>query len=691
MSFIDDIASKFMKDKSGESSAQKKQSPMDQPAEDIELAGYVRSKVEEIRGHANRIASEGIWMTNIAYILGYDSVFYDPALRQFRPASKSPTFLKRNRIHANLILPGVQNRLARMLKSPPKWDVRPNSHTEEDKEAARLGVECIGMIWDKQQINRKRIDLGMWKQQCGHSYIKVSWDDSIGAPLPDLENETEPKDSPGYEGDVRIDVCSPLEVFPDPLAKCWDDLGYLIQAKVRRLDYFVEHYPENGHLVKEEGAWLLSAQYELRINSLNSAGTNSSGTAEQMKNAAIELSYYEKRSKRYPNGRHVIVANGVLLKNAELPCGEIPFAKFDDVIIGGKFYPESLVTHARPLQDHYNRLLVKRKDWFDRLLAGKYIAARGHGLSQEAMNDQSGEVVEYDPVPNAGEPHAMQFPSLPANAFTESNDIKSQMYEIMGLSEVARGQLPSASIPAQGMQILLEQDETRIGIETEQDEHSWARVGMLILKMIDKYYVTGRKLKGKGNGVDYKVKDFVGSDLKKNFDVTVIRGSTIPNMKVMQRQELLNAFQTGLLGNPQDPSVREKVWGALEYGDIGEMWEDQRLDMSQIKATIEQIEKGVQPNVNKADNHVLHVIEKNRYRKSEKFNLLSPYSQKLLLEDMDAHVQTMAYLANPQLLTPPQMPPRPIPNPMPPPQGAPAPGIAPNPVMPQNNMNGAPQ
>lgn len=692
MSFIDKAREKLFKksdDTAGEEPGEI-ESAIDQPQEDIELCTFVKKFVDDIRQQSTRISHEGIWMTNIAYLLGFDSVYYDPSMRQFRPLGQTAgSYVRRNRIHSNLILPAVQNRLARMIKAAPRYEVRPNSLTEEDKDAAELGEDIIGAVWDREHINRKRIDLGMWLQQCGHSYMGVCWDDQAGDQIPEELTDGEV----AYQGASRIDIVPAFEGFADPLAKNWDEVGAFARAKVRKLDYFRSHYPERGGLVKEEGPWLLSTQYEMRINTLNTVGPSSSGTSEQMKGAAIEISYYEKRSKAHPKGRHVIIANGVLLKNRELPVGEIPYAKFDDVVVGGKYYSESLITHARPLQDQYNRTLVKRAEWMNKLLTGKYIAARGHGLHQEALNDQSGEVVEYDPIPGAQEPHAMNIPVLPSYAYDESKEIKNDLNEIFSLSQVSRGQLPSASIPAMGIQLLLEQDETRMGVETEQHEHSWARIGELILRYEDKYAITSRSLKKKGQNRDYKIRDYSGEDLKKNFDVTVIRGSTVPNSKVMHRQEIMNLFTEGLLGDPHDPATRDKVLGMLQYGDVGEAWEDHHLDKTQIQRDIEQIEQGIAPPVDPKDNHVMHMIDKNRYRKSEKWFSLTPESQEILQANIQAHSNEAVKQMNPQLATPPQMPPPPPPAPvanilreaqkppMPPP-GAPPGGNMPGPQPP---------
>lgn len=604
-------------------------------------------------------------MTNIAYLLGYDGVTYNTQTRQFQPINRTSSYLKKNRIHVNKILPTVQNRLARLCKSPPKYDVRPESNSTEDKEAARKSLEVLQSQWDALSLDKKRLFLYMWVQECGHAWMKVCWDPTLGKPMVDPETGER-----GYEGQVRADVVSAFEVFPDPMAKTDDDVlsSWLIQCKVRSLDYFKAQYPERGHLVKEEESWLLSAQYEQRINSINAKGGGGGGQAEKPKNTAIEMVKYEARSKDYPNGRMIVVANGIPLEDKELPVGEIPFRKFDDVIIGGKFNSEAIITHLRPVQDYYNELMRRRSEWTKRLLAGKYVAARGIGLTQESLNDESGEILEYDPipsVPNGGRPEPLEVPSIPQYAYAEEDRLDNQINYISGISEVSRGTLPSASIPAIGMQLLTEQDDTRIGVQTEQHEHAWAGVGSLILKYCEKYWVMPRKLKFAAKS-GYTVKEVQGSDIRGATDVIVIRGSTLPGSKTLKRQEIMNTYSQGLLGDPMDPKVREKVLGMLEFGDVAEMWQDHALDTAQIQRGIELLEKGMQLNVSELDNHEMWILELNRYRKGDKFDELPPEIQQLFLDTIEQHVQSLMQLSN---LVPPPAPP--MPGEAPPPGGMP--------------------
>jgi hypothetical protein len=617
-----------------------------QTADEKGLAEFIKKRVEDVRSTGNRIAHEGVWMTNTAYLLGFDSVYYDTTNRQFRSVDGAASSgLRRNRVFENLILPAVQNRQARLCKQSPKFEIRPEDNSNEAKEAARLGREVLLQLWDECDVNLKRLPLTMWLQQCGHAYMHIAFDDELGAPLYDPMSG----DFLGYEGKILVEPVSAFEIFADPLATTLDEAQWMVRAKVRKLDYFRTRYPERGGLVKEEGAWLLSIQYEQRIQSLTSTGMSSANSAIMMENSAIELSYYEKRSRKHPQGRHVIIANGVVLKDAPLPVGEIPYAKFDDVLIAGKYYSEATITHARPLQDQYNKTLTRRAKWTNALLAGKYIAARGHGLAPEALDDQSGEVVEYDPVANAAPPTAMQLPVIPSYAYTETDQLKKSLYDIFGLSEVSRGQLPSASIPAVGMQLLIEQDETRIAIEVEQHEHAYARVGTLMLLYAAKFFKTDRNLAEKNANSEMVIRKFSGKDLPQRPDVKVVRGSTVPTSSALRKQDVMNAYQNGLLGNPQDPMVQERVLEMMEFGNNEGLWEDSALDANQARREILMIEKGEQPPIDKFDNHAFILRKLNNYRKSDKFMDLPPEAQQMLLAVRDERARILSELSNPQI------------------------------------------
>jgi hypothetical protein len=224
------------------------------------------------------------------------------------------------------------------------------------------------------------------------------------------------------------------------------------------------------------------------------------------------------------------------------------------------------------------------------------------------------------------------------------------MNEVSGVGEISKGNVPSAGIPAIGMQFLQEMDDTRIGTITENNEYGYADVGRFILKFVQKYYEYPRTLQIAGKGMEYAVKQFTGKQLRGNTDVTVVRGSTLPGSKVLRRQEIINLHQSGYLGDPADPQVRENVLQMLEYGDIADVWKDYSLDKAQFEKHIAMIENEQLPEIYEFDNHPLHIKELNRYRKTEKFDALSDKSKGILLEALEIHAGFATEMMNPGII-----------------------------------------
>jgi hypothetical protein len=623
-------------------------SKKDQTRDEIEIMQFISNKLDQRRYSASRLGKEANWLTNIAYLLGYDQVFYDARAGAFKQINYKIPLMRANKVHSNRILPTVQNRIARMCKNPPRFEIPPNSMDQDDKDAARLSLQVAIHQWDRLKMNQRRIILKMWTEQCGYAFAKVCWDDSMG----DLLDYDEANNTAIWEGDFRMDIVSPFEAYEDPGAREWCEVRDIIQCKVRHLSYFRDNY-EQGDLVEEEGLWLTSLQYLQRIEDINNNTGSSTGQTLKMKDSAIEIGYYEKPSKRHPMGRHVCYANGVLLKDDVLPGHHkrkrLPFVKFDSMPIAGRFQSEAAITHMRPLQDQRNRLLTMRAAFANRTLYGKFLAAKGHGLSKTQLIDQSGEVVEYTHIPNHEGPRALNPPVLPEYALAEDHLLKGDMDDIAATSEISRGQMPSAGLPAKGMEILLEADNTRLGIQTENDEHAFADLVSLFLEFVAEYYDTERVLKDVGENMEYAVRKYKGTDLKDHLDVKCKRGSTVPGSKVMDRQEILNAFDRGLLGDPNDPVLRQKVMSWCEYGDIAEVWKPYAMKRAYIRSRIiEPIEQGLEPDTSEFDDHKLIFEELNEYRISDRYLKLSDAQKQILMNTIELHVQHIVNITSPE-------------------------------------------
>lgn len=587
---------------------------MDQKIQDQKLCAFVKEDIERVRSSATRVAHEKTWLENAAYFYGFDNVQFNYQLKTFQPINNVTTSSGRNRAHVNKILPTLQNRLARLVKSYPKFDVRPNGNIQEDKDNARFKVDVLTTLLDKLQYQSKRILLNTLVQIYGHSYIVISWDDTAGNVMMNpLTGEYD------FEGDIQLEVASPFEIFPDDLAKSFDECRYWTRAKVKPLSYFPSQWGDIGNQVKEEEVWLLSAQYENKVNTMSARGFGSGSMSTQQKNCAIELTRWERPTRMYPRGREIVSANGVLLSNKPLPTGNVTIVKFDD-IVSPKYYSEAITTHLRPIQDQKSEVVRKRAEWVRKMVAGKYISARGSEIIREAMTDNSGEWIEYTPVPNAadnGKPSQLNIPDIPAFMYQEESAIDEQFNEVSGISDVSKGDIPSAGIPAIGMQLLQEQDETRIGIMTEQHELATSQVGKHILDFVQVCYTKTRKFKIAGEGGSYNVTDVSSESIKGENDVIVVKGSMSPQSKTLRRQELMNDYDRGLLGPVQDPMTIQSLLKSLEYGDNNMPYRKPALDTKQAKRFLDMVKSGNLPEISDFDNHAFILKELNEFRISE--------------------------------------------------------------------------
>jgi len=99
------------------------------------------------------VAQEGINLTNIAYLCGFDSIYFDGvfvSLSLFRPHRN---FFVKTVCTLIESCHGPKTDSRDFLKNEPRWDVRPKSGDEEDKDAARLAEQVILQLWDQLEIN----------------------------------------------------------------------------------------------------------------------------------------------------------------------------------------------------------------------------------------------------------------------------------------------------------------------------------------------------------------------------------------------------------------------------------------------------------------------------------------------------------------------------------------------------------
>ena len=231
--------------------------PKDDTAQDLNsLYGQARR---------SRARLEPDWYMNLAFFGNQQWMAWD-GHRLFRP----PVPRSRVTLVDNRIQPIIRKEIARMTKMRPVFTVTPNSADQEDTNAAILGEELMRYLWKHLNLQRMRSKALLWSRICGAGFLKCYWDPTIGPKRtvvlrPDGQMLTNaqgaPVDSgspehllgdsmaPGElrtktiaQGDIRVEVRSPFQMFIDPLCDTFDEAEWLIEESVKSPEFVQKRY-----------------------------------------------------------------------------------------------------------------------------------------------------------------------------------------------------------------------------------------------------------------------------------------------------------------------------------------------------------------------------------------------------------------------------------------------------------------
>ena len=223
---------------------------------------------EQAKGSHSRF--QPIWLTNWAYYAGDQWVYWNRGrLDKVRLGSN------RVMITDNRIIGIVQTELAKMTKSEPSFQVTPLTVEEDDLQASLMGEQILEYLYKQLKLHEKLNEVLRWSRICSAGFWKVVWDPGKGQKVTVIADENNnvikhPAGGPlmphqveqGVDGsfvfngvplpgakertistgDVHIEVVSPFEFYPDPIAKSVEECEWCIQSSVKSPLWVEERY-----------------------------------------------------------------------------------------------------------------------------------------------------------------------------------------------------------------------------------------------------------------------------------------------------------------------------------------------------------------------------------------------------------------------------------------------------------------
>lgn len=611
------------------------------------------SSVQELealadKGRSARQRFEPSWYTNIAYYSGHQWLYWtrgrlwEPKLDPWRV-----TFTD------NRIIGIVRTEVAKMTKQKPVFVATPTTGDEEDVAAARLSERMLQHLWIAHDLTRKQRAVLQWARICGAGFWKVYWDSSAGRQVdvligPDGKTVTGEDGRPldpqvlqalppeiaeqmqvktVAQGDICVEVRSPMEILVDPLAgeEGLSSAEWLIEDSVRSQEYVLRRY--GVELPEDADAVAGLAESRMGPSMDSSSGGNAKGVRVQ------EL--WARPSSKHPKGRYVVWAGKKILHEDDHPYDELPYVMFQGMPVPGRFWPTSMVEQLRPIQTELNKTRSQMRENAARIGNPALLKSR---LANVDYTGLPGEVIEYDDISQNSIPAYLQPPEMPAYVQTEVDRIEMSLREVSGQHEITQGIAPPGVTAASAISLLQEQDDTRLGPDISEMEAALAEAGMKAIKLVAKFYTDERTIHIAGEDGDWDIFDFRGSMLRECTNVAVQAGSAIPLSKAAKQAAMQQTLQLFIQnGIPISQRQMSRFLRDMEVGGFERLVEQFSSDEAQINGENRRLAQGLQLPINSYDDDEAHVEGHVEFQKGSRYARLPDEARMAFEYHVQAH------------------------------------------------------
>jgi len=572
----------------------------------------VRWANEEYRKIKNaRRSIERQWYINLAFYFGKQNV-------AIATTSASPTGFRltvpkappwRVRLVINKIRKIIRTQIAKTVAQKPRFYVVPASTEDEDLTAARVGEQIFDSVYSDKRVKTIIRRAEWWAAICGTGFIKDYWDPSKKSTL-------------GDKGDFCIEPTTPFHVFiPDFDTEELEEQPYLIHVTTKSVDWVRMSYPQLSKIEADVNA----ASNILEDSFMGMIGAQSPNS----KNAVlcIEVWIKPKGHPQFPNGgMFQVIGDRIVYLTNTYPYkhGEFPFSKLEHVP-SGKFYGSSVIEDLIAPQREYNRTrsqIIENKNRMGKL---QLMAPKG-SIEVSRMTSEPGQVVLY--TPGFAPPTPIQQQNLPPYVLQEVDRLQQDMDDISGQHEISRGQNPSQVTAATALSYLQEQDDSQLSDTIESLEAAVEKLGRHILSHVSQYWTEGRIIRVMGRDGTFDAHVYKTADLGGNNDLRVEAGSALPTSKAAKQAFIMDLIKLGAI------QINDALQ-VLDVGGIEKVYEDFLVDKRQAQRENLKLSDGITVAPNDWDNHQVHIMIHNKFRKSQQYEALPAK----IKQDFQQHVE----------------------------------------------------
>lgn len=599
-----------------------------------DIVADVKKDYETRRSERSKL--EAVWQLNVNFVMG-NQFSYINGLGEL--ADGESDYFWQEREVFNHIAPIVETRLAKLGRVRPKMSVRPASNDDDDVRTAKAATKIMEGTWQRLDIGDLISRATMWSEITGTAFYKIVWDSGSGKTV------GKSGDKPIKEGDVRIDVCPPYEIFPASLSlETLEAQSSIIHAKAMHVD---DIYRIWGKKIKGTETDIIGFDESGFVGGMGLKSLAFAFKRTMRKDHAVVIERYVRPTEEKPFGELAIVAGDELLYYGDLPFvngvdGErdFPFVKQECIKCAGCFFGTSVVERCIPIQRAYNAVKNRKHEFLNRISMGVLAVEDGSvditGLEENGLCP--GKILVYRQGSN---PPALLNPGNVPNDFNyEEDKLLSEFISISGVSEIMRSSsVPSSVSSGAALQLLLEQDDTRLSVTAELIRCAARRIGQHILRLFKQFASQPRIMRSVGSDGEVEVISFTASDI--GCDDVAFETENELNSSLASRQNMIfELLRAGLLydenGKLSD-GMRYKILDVMGYGGWEITHDTQKLHVNRAQKENYDAADAL-PEISELDDHEIHIEEHSRYMLGGEFERRARENP-MLRKNLEEHIR----------------------------------------------------
>lgn len=241
-----------------------------------------------------------------------------------------------------------------------------------------------------------------------------------------------------------------------------------------------------------------------------------------------------------------------------------------------------------------------------------------------------GKIVVYRQGSNP--PVFMDTGRLPSELNYEEDRLMSEFITISGVSEIMRNsQAPSSVSSGVALQLLIEQDDTRLSMSAEFIREAVRTLAKMILRLYKQFCEQTRLLSAAGENGELEIYYWRSNDITSD-DVAFTTENELNQTPANRRNFVFDLLKTGLLADENGKISNHMRHKILEMLGLG-IWENAKdLESLHIKkAKKENFElTKAEVSASEIDDHELHIQEHIKFMLSDEFKKYSDSEKRFL-------------------------------------------------------------